>query len=148
MNRNILIVIGIACVLLTATGIMEIQKSKEGKISDKILEAVRIIEKTGMVMEDQVGYAGSEPPQAYITLRKDATNEELKELTHHSSATVRCSAIQALSRRDGIDLFPIIMKHLDDTASIVVLNWCLGLKQEARVFLSVGLTINLAENNK
>jgi hypothetical protein len=145
MSKNLLIIIGIACAVISATitltpssvygttdkeqpasqdsKLPKFGKYDESKISAKILEAVKIVEKTGTVMGDKVGYAGSDPPQAYITLKKDSTKEELKELTRHPSAAVRCSAIQGLAKREDIDFFPIIMEHTDDTVTVMTVYY-------------------------
>lgn len=62
-------------------------------------------------------------------LEEAATDSELVQLTDHENVVVRNYAFLALTSRKNFDLFPIIMKHFHDTASVetqgadVVISW-------------------------
>lgn len=87
-----------------------------------------------------VGIAGERPAQwdRFMQLSKAATGKELVALTSHPNAVVRCYAFDALSKRPDIDPFPILLRHLSDTAPVSTLYGCLGGKEKAGdIFLEV-----------
>lgn len=47
-----------------------------------------------------------------------ATDAELINLTDNENVTVRNYAFKALTYRERVDLFPILLKHIDDTAKV------------------------------
>jgi hypothetical protein len=68
------------------------------------------------LMDHAVGYSGRRPPQwdNFIELRNTASTGELLALTRHSNGVVRCYAFWALTGRDQVDLFPLVLEHIDD----------------------------------
>lgn len=74
----------------------------------------------------------------YETLSKDATTAELIRLTDHKNGVVRGYSFQALADRKGVDLMPVIRRHLHDIDEIQTLTGCLGGTQfVGDYFLSV-----------
>jgi hypothetical protein len=100
----------------------------KSSISKETLEIVREIVKVNMVMGSGVGYSGERPKQYdnFLLLCEKATNKELKELTGHPNATVRCYAFWALSYRDSTDIYPIVVKHLTDYETVETQFGCEG----------------------
>ena len=54
----------------------------------------------------------------FAMLKSIAKKEELVELTSDKNKIVRCYAFWALSYYDSVDLFPIILEHIDDNQKI------------------------------
>jgi hypothetical protein len=87
-----------------------------------------------------VGYAGLRTAQwgRYGTLNASATDEELKILTDNQNPVVRCYAFQALSHRTNVDLDPILIKHLSDTAQVQTFFGCIkNVEKTGDYFLDV-----------
>jgi hypothetical protein len=103
---------------------------------DKLSEIVTNIAKCNVVMGSEVGYGGERPEQwdRYEALRSIATEQELLALTNDTNGVVRCYAFQALAARKTTDMFPVVIKHLSDTATIETLSGCLGRHQKAGDF--------------
>jgi hypothetical protein len=95
------------------------------------------IAKANVVMGSAVGIAGSRPEQwdRYVALRSMATDKELLALTSDTNTVVRCYAFQALVERNTIDLFPVVLRHLSDTAAVHTLYGCLGGSQKVGDFI-------------
>ncbi len=85
------------------------------------------IAKYNVLTSEGVGYAGVRTDQwrRYETLKEKATNEELMELTEHENSVVRCYSFQALANRKNVDLLPILIQHLYDSASVNTFQGCL-----------------------
>lgn len=108
---------------------------QEGNLSDReILKApftlktlVADIAKENVLMGGAVGIDGGRSDQfnRFDLLRSNATDQELIALTDDTNAVVRCYAFQALVEKNYIDVFPIVISHLSDTAKIRMLNGCL-----------------------
>jgi hypothetical protein len=73
-------------------------------------------------------------------LRSKATDKELLALTTDTNAVVRCYAFQALAARNKTALFPIVVQHLSDTATVYTLYGCLGGSQKVGDFFVETIT--------
>jgi hypothetical protein len=98
-----------------------IQKIANGIAKDNVLKSAG------------VGYGGVRTDQweRFEKLKKEATDEELKELTENKNPVVRCYSFQAIATRKSIDVFPILLKHLNDTARIETFQGCIVSSQVA-----------------
>ncbi len=92
------------------------RKFDKSKISKETNEIVKAIEEVNIVMSSAVGYAGIRPKQYdnFLKLKTKATSDELMELTNHPNPTVRSYAFWALSYNHSIDLYPIVLNHIND----------------------------------
>ena len=112
-------------------------KAKQDRHSSAPINEITIgIAKTNVLMCDAVGFAVECPKQwvRFEALRSKATEKELLALTNDTNAVVRCYAFQALAARNKTDLFPIVVQHLSDTATITTLCGCVGDLQKAGDF--------------
>jgi hypothetical protein len=96
------------------------------KIRPVIQTIVDSIAKYNQLNGSAVGYAGVRTIQwdRYEKLSKTATLAELRELTHHENAVVRCYAYDALTTRKDTTAFTILLTHLHDTATVSTLIGC------------------------
>lgn len=110
--------------------------------SSAIRQLVRDIAKRNVLMGPAVGIAAERPEQwnRYEALRSTATDKELLVLTNDTNGVVRCYAFQALVERNNIDLFPVAVQHLSDTAMVHTLYGCLGGSQKVRDFFLATIT--------
>jgi len=109
---------------LTTYGQTKFDKSK---ISKETNEIVKDIEEVNMVMSSAVGYAGVRPEQYdnFMKLKIKATSDELKELTNHPNPTVRSYAFWALSHDHSVDLYPIVLNHINDNEFVKTQFGCI-----------------------
>lgn len=94
-------------------------------VRPEILKLVSKIAADSMLVSASVGIM-SEPTdqwRRYELLNQDATNDELEILSNNNNSVVRCYAFQALASRK-IDVFPILLQHLADTAHVETLMGC------------------------
>lgn len=91
---------------------------------DKIVNGIA---KDNMLKSSGVGYGGVRTDQwdRFVLLKEKATNEELIALTDHNNGVVRCYSFQALATRKDINVFPNLIKHLTDTATITTFQGCI-----------------------
>jgi len=101
--------------LSTATERVVSDIEQLNKVSDKIYEE----SPTGIKKRDILAQLSS-----------IASKEELITLTNHPNGVVRCYSFWALSRKPAIDLLPILINHISDTADIQTLFGDEGGKQE------------------
>ena len=112
-------------------------KQKHDKLSSaSISEVVKTMAKTNVLMGSAVGYGLQRPEQwdRYVVLRSKATDKELLALTNDTNSVVRCYALQALVERNTTDIFPILLLHLSDTATVHTLYGCIGDSQKVGDF--------------
>ena len=105
----------IIIILLTAS-ISNSQTAYNGKlISKKTKKVVKKIEKVNELMSSAVYESGMKPKQwdNFEELKITATNDELIELTNHPNGVVRCYSFWALSHIKEINIFPIVINHLN-----------------------------------
>lgn len=83
-------------------------------------ELVKEIAMENELTSRAVGFGGSPSGQyqRYDVLKSKATREQLIKLTEHESPVIRCYAFWGLADRQEKDLFPILIDHLGDTATI------------------------------
>lgn len=115
-------------------------KGKQGgKSSGR--EALKVlvadISKENVLMGGAVGIDGRRPEQwnRFDLLRTTATDQELTALTDDTNAVVRCYAFQALAEKNYVDVYPIVLCHLSDTAKVHTLNGCLMRTKKAGDFM-------------
>ena len=119
----------------------------QSNISKATNKAVKKIEQVNMLMGSAVGYAGERPKQYdnFEKLKEKASTEELKALTNHPNPTVRCYAFWALSHDHSVDLFPIIMDHINDDEMVSTQFGCIGYAQQVGDFFIGVVTPNLID---
>jgi len=96
------------------------------------------ITKTNVLMGGAVGIDGRRPEQwdRFDLLRTKASDQELIALTDDTNAVVRCYAFQALAEKNYVDVYPIVICHLSDTATVRTINGCLiGSKKAGDLML-------------
>jgi hypothetical protein len=91
------------------------------------------IAKTNVLMGGVVGVDGRRPEQwsRFDLLRAKATDQQLIALTDDTNAVVRCYAFQALAEKNYVDVYPIVLCHLSDTATVLTFNGCLVGSEKA-----------------
>lgn len=92
----------------------------ESSISKKTIKSVKKIEEVNQLMSSAVGYSLMRPKQwdNFEELKKNATKEELIELTNHPNGVVRSYSFWALSHKKDVDLFSIVKEHINDDEEI------------------------------
>ncbi len=106
-------------------------------ISNSTNKIVREIEQINELMGSAVYYEGIRPKQYdnFEKLKKVASKEELIELTNHSNGVVRCYAFWALSYDRSVDLFPIILNHINDYELVNTQFGCIGGQEKVGDFV-------------
>ena len=124
-KMKILITLLILFITITSCGQLTYN---DNSISIKTKKVVTEIEKVNELMSSAVYYEGSTPKQwgNFVELKKNATNEELIELTNHPNGVVRSYSFWALSNKKDVDLFPIVKNHLNDYQLINTQFGCIG----------------------
>jgi hypothetical protein len=130
----------VVVILLACNG-----KQQENSSDRKVLKEpftlrtlVADIAKENVLMGGAVGIDGGRPDQynRFDLLRSKATDQELIALTNDTNAVVRCYAFQALAEKNYIDIYPVVISHLSDTAKVTTLSGCLmGSKKAGDVML-------------
>lgn len=100
-------------------------------ITNKTNKVVRKIAKINELMSSAVYYEGMRPKQYdnFEKLKEIASKEELIELTNHHNGVVRCYAFWALSYDRSVDLFPIVLNHINDDKFVNTQFGCIGSKE-------------------
>ena len=100
-------------------------------ISNKTKKVVKKIEKVNELMSSAVYESGMKPKQwdNFEELKITATNDELIELTNHPNGVVRCYSFWALSHIKEINIFPIVINHLNDSEFINTQFGCIGRQE-------------------
>ena len=125
-------------------------KEKQGKLSSVPLnEIVTEIANCNVLMGSAVGIAAQRPEQwdRYDVLRSKATDVELLALTNDTNSVVRCYAFQALVERNSTDLFPVVLRHLSDTATLHTLHGCIGGNQKTGDYFLEAVTEENGNHN-
>jgi hypothetical protein len=114
-------------ILFTPVGFSE-NKSDSIDLGD----IVKRIEEINMFQDSAVGYAGVRPEQYdnFISLKEIATVDELLSLTDHQNGVVRCYAFWALSYNESVNLYPIVLNHLNDTEIVTIQFGCIIFDQQ------------------
>lgn len=105
----------------------------KNEIRAVILNIVKGIADDNVLKSEGVGDSGERTEQwvRFEKLKSEATDEELRELTDNQNAVVRCYSFQAIATRNKVDVFPILLKHLNDTTSIKTFRGCFISSQMA-----------------
>lgn len=108
----------------------------KAKISRQTQQIVARIEKVNELMGSAVYYEGMRPPQYdnFTELQKTATQSELIELTNDSNGVVRCYAFWTLSYDTSANLLPIVLNHINDTASVKTQFGCIESREKVGDF--------------
>lgn len=119
------------------------------KITTQTDRIVQEIIKINVVMGSSIGEAGHKPKQYdnFINLKNKASLNELLELTNHPNGVVRCYTFWALSYNDSIDLFSLILKHINDNEIIKTQFGCIGSDIKVGDFFIEILTRNYLDEN-
>lgn len=98
----------------------------EGSLNISPKKAVRQMARVGILKCELVGRAPIMPQQylRFDLLRKQSTDAELTALLKHRAPVVRAYAFEALAERPNIDLFPLLLRHQQDTARLAVSCGC------------------------
>ena len=93
------------------------------KINKQVLKLVNKISRAKQLEGVYIGFVGerSQTYALYKKMRELAKKEELTELTNHPNPIVRSYAFWGLAERKEDNIFPIILKHIDDTITMKVL---------------------------
>lgn len=75
------------------------------------------------------GSTPSKQWEKYEQLKKIATIDQLVALTDYKNSAVRCYAFQALATKRSDKLFPVLLKHLNDTSRVSTLRGCIGMTE-------------------
>ncbi|MHA4847802.1 hypothetical protein ACX0G7_26790 [Flavitalea antarctica] len=96
-----------------------------------------------------VYYGGIRPEQYdnFEELRKKATRTELIALTDHPNSVVRCYAFWALSYDSSINLLPIVIQHIADTALVNTQFGCVGSRKQVGDFFINVITPGYIDQN-
>lgn len=119
MNHFCKYTIPVLCLLLTFVSFGQ-QLFNESKISKETMKAVNDLKDKNRVEGAYIGYEGSSSKQyeKFTKLIETAKPKELKELTNHPVEAVRCYAFWALWQDGSVDLLPILIQHIQDSASV------------------------------
>lgn len=144
MTIKLFILILITSTIFKSCGDSKPSEVKFSKETDRI---VRKIEKVNQLMGDAVGEAGVQPKQFdnFIELERKASKNELIALTDHSNGVVRCYAFWALSHDSTIDLFPIVLKHVNDKELVSTQFGCIGSAEKVGDFIINVVTPNYVD---
>lgn len=97
---------------------------------------VEKIEAVNVVMGSAVYGAGIRPKQYdnFEELKKIATTEELTALTNHPNSVVRCYSLWALAYDKSVDLFPIVVAHINDDEMVETQFGCIRYAEKTGDF--------------
>ena len=131
---------------LNSFGQLKFDKSKISKHTEQIVVK---IEKINELMGSAVGYAGIRPEQYdYFTqLQKEATKDELIELTNHPNGVIRCYSFWALTYDSSINLFTIVVRHINDDENVKTQFGCIGSSEKVGDFFIDLVTPNYVDVN-
>ena len=106
------------------------------KITRSTKNIVSKIAAVNELMGSAVYYEGRRPKQFdyFVELEKTASKQELLALTDYPNAVVRCYACWALTHDSTVDLFPVIIRHLNDDSLVFTQFGCIGSSQAAGDF--------------
>ena len=112
------------------------KKYDVSKVSNKTRKIVGKIQRINELMSEGVGVSGMRPGQwnNFEELKKYASVDELLALTNHKNGVVRCYSFWALSYIENIDLFPIVLEHIDDDELVNTMFGCIVSKEKVGDF--------------
>ncbi len=89
-----------------------------------------------------IGWSQNDQWERYIKLSEVATEEALVKLTDHENAVVRGYSFQALAKNKSSQVFPILINHLADTATVTSFSGCFKTDQMLGDYLIDVVTID------
>ncbi|PHN07763.1 hypothetical protein [Flavilitoribacter nigricans] len=100
--------------------------AQSGTKAERIAKLVTAIAAENTLMGEGVGIGGIRPEQydRFERLKTIASENDLRRLTRHDNAVVRCYAFWALADQQSPGLFPILRDHLQDTARVEQIFGC------------------------
>jgi len=98
------------------------------ELSNKTKDIVEDLISYGRITGRAVGVAGSKPKQwdNFISLSKNASEQELLFLTKHSNPIVKCYSFDILVNRRNKNSFNLLKNNLKDTTSVSTQFGCIG----------------------
>jgi hypothetical protein len=135
--RYYLTILGLVLGLILTFSLSAQTKYNPDLISKSTNKVVKKIGKVNKLMGNAVYYAGIRPAQYdnFEKLKKTASKEELLELMNHSNGVVRCYSFWALSYNKTVDLFPILINHIEDYELVNTQFGCIGSQRMVGDFL-------------
>lgn len=132
-KSSILLILLLLALYSCKSGARQAEAPELPDLSGSVDSLSNAIAKHNMLNSAAVGIAGVKTEQwkRFERLSRIATDKELVALTDHRNAVVRCYAFEALLKRKHIDPFPILLRHLSDTAYVSTLNGCFGRERKA-----------------
>lgn len=117
---------------------------KEKPHSKIVTQLVKEIATDNVLQGPAVGVAGKRPEQwdRFEALKSTASDDELLALTDDTNAVVRCYSFTALAQKNTVDLLPVVLKHLADSAVIHTFFGCLKSSQRTGDFFLETVTAN------
>lgn len=150
-----LLTISILSIFIGCNRKMAFEQSLENKSTLKIdipsnLKNIIIdLEKGKSIESSYIGYQGlpSDQWDKYEQLKKVATIDQLITLTNYQNPIVSSYAFQALAAKNSDKVFPLLLKHLNDTTTVKFQNGCTihtGLTTD--YFIDIVTTDNIEED--
>jgi hypothetical protein len=148
MRTPIYVLLVFGSITLPYTDSLSQTSAAKGQLSKETNQIVRKIEQVNVVMNSAVGEGGERPEQYdnFVKLKDNATSEELIKLTAHSNPAVRCYAFWALTGNPSVDLFPIVLAHLNDNETVETLFGCIISEEKVGDFFIDILVSNSGSN--
>lgn len=105
------------------------QKTSHNAFIKRVTKRIAYV---GVLNCSKVGLGGYITPQyiRFDSLRKQCSSAELQVLVEHRAPVVRSYAFQALAERPEADLFPLLLKHQNDTAEFAQHCGCISSKSK------------------
>ena len=128
-------------IFILLLGIIACKEKSQSKIISQVVEEIAA---ENVLKGPAVGVAGIRPEQweRFEFLKSAASDEELLGLTDHTNAVVRCYSFLALAEKNTIDLLPVVLKHLEDSAVVHTFFGCLSGSQRTGDFFLETVTAN------
>lgn len=122
---------------------------KKDSIEYEIDTLVSAIAAENRLNDEGIGIGWKENSQwkRFYRLSQIATEEELITLTDHPNAVVRGYSFQALAKKNSDQTFPILIKHLTDTATVITFSGCFQTEDKLANYLIEVVTPNLVDSD-
>jgi hypothetical protein len=135
--------------LLLSLNLFSQSKYDNAQITKTTHQIINEIQSINILMSGSIGYAGKRPKQYdnFTRLKGTATIDELINLTNHPNPTVRCYAFWALAYNPKINLFPIILDHINDDEMVETQFGCIGGDEPVGDFFISVVTPNQIDLN-
>ncbi len=114
------LIIFISILTLKAAGQTGFDKSLLSAATEKVVSDIEQLNKVSDNIYEEAP-TGIKKKDILAQLLSVASKEELITLTNHPNGVVRCYSFWALSRKPAVDLLPILINHISDSAKIQTL---------------------------